>query len=48
MNVQVHGGYGFTTEYDAHVLVKRTHILNAIAGSPQWHLQRVLIAPAAA
>jgi alkylation response protein AidB-like acyl-CoA dehydrogenase len=48
MNVQVHGGYGFTTEYDAHVLVKRAHILNAIAGSPQWHLQRVLIAPAAA
>ena len=47
-NVQVHGGYGFTTEYDAHLLVKRTHVLNAIAGTPRWHLQRVLAAPAAA
>lgn len=47
-NLQIHGGYGFTTEYDAHVLVKRTHVLNAIAGTPRSHLRRVLEAPAAA
>ncbi len=47
-NLQVHGGYGFTIEYDAHVLVKRTHVLNAIAGTPRFHLRRVLEAPAAA
>jgi len=47
-NVQVHGGYGFTTEYDAHLLVKRAHVLNALAGTPRQHLQRVLAAPAAA
>ena len=47
-NLQIHGGYGFTTEYAAHLLVKRTHVLNAIAGAPRQHLRRVLDAPAAA
>jgi alkylation response protein AidB-like acyl-CoA dehydrogenase len=47
-NVQVHGGYGFTTEYDAHLLVKRTHILNTLAGTPRAHLGRVIAAPTAA
>jgi len=27
-NIQVHGGVGFTVEYDAHLLVKRTHVLS--------------------
>lgn len=47
-NLQIHGGYGFTTEYDAHLLVKRAHVLNALAGTPRTHLRRVLEAPAAA
>jgi alkylation response protein AidB-like acyl-CoA dehydrogenase len=47
-NVQIHGGYGFTTEYDAHLLVKRAHVLNSIAGTPRQHLQRVLAAPVTA
>jgi alkylation response protein AidB-like acyl-CoA dehydrogenase len=29
-NVQVHGGVGFTVEYDAHLLVKRTHVLSQL------------------
>jgi len=41
-NVQVHGGYGFTTEYDAHLLVKRANVLNAVAGPSRFHLQRIL------
>ena len=47
-NLQIHGGYGFTTEYDAHTLVKRTHVLNALAGTQRLHLRRVLEAPAPA
>ena len=47
-NVQIHGGYGYTTEYDAHVLVKRAQVLRALAGAPRWHLRRVLDAPATA
>lgn len=47
-NLQVHGGYGFTTDYDAHLFVKRTHVLNALAGSPRVHLGSVVDAPAAA
>ena len=46
-NLQVHGGYGFTIEYDAHVLVKRTHILNMISGTPRQHLKKILDAPPA-
>ena len=46
--VQIHGGYGFTTEYDAHTLVKRAHILNALGGTPRMHRRRVLDAPLAA
>lgn len=44
-NLQVHGGYGFTTEYDAHLLVKRAHVLRAIAGGSRHHLRRILAAP---
>ena len=32
-NVQVHGGVGFTVEYDAHLLVKRTHVLSQLLDS---------------
>jgi alkylation response protein AidB-like acyl-CoA dehydrogenase len=41
-NVQVHGGYGFTTEFDAHLLVKRAHVLDRIAGGVRAHLTSVL------
>ena len=42
-NVQIHGGYGFTTEYDAHLFVKRAHLLDGLAGS-QRELTQVLLA----
>lgn len=29
-NVQIHGGVGFTIEFDAHLLVKRTHLLSQL------------------
>ena len=32
-NIQVHGGVGFTVEYDAHLLVKRTHVLSNLLDS---------------
>lgn len=41
-NVQIHGGYGFTTEYDAHLFVKRAHVLDILAGS-QRELLRTLL-----
>jgi alkylation response protein AidB-like acyl-CoA dehydrogenase len=43
-NVQVHGGYGFTTEFDAHLLVKRAHVLERMAGASRTHLATVLTA----
>jgi alkylation response protein AidB-like acyl-CoA dehydrogenase len=45
-NVQVHGGYGFTTEFDAHLLVKRAHVLDRMAGLARIHVATVLAAPA--
>jgi alkylation response protein AidB-like acyl-CoA dehydrogenase len=41
-NVQIHGGYGFTTEYDAHLFVKRAHLLDVLAAS-QPVLTQVLL-----
>ncbi len=34
MNIQVHGGIGFTWEHDAHLFLRRALVLNALAGSP--------------
>ena len=45
-NVQVHGGYGFTVEYDAQLLVKRAHVYERLAGSRTRQLAAVLAAPA--
>jgi alkylation response protein AidB-like acyl-CoA dehydrogenase len=36
-NIQVHGGTGFTVESDAHLYVKRTHVLEQILGPQRWH-----------
>jgi hypothetical protein len=45
-NVQVHGGYGFTVEYDAQLLVKRAHVYERLAGSRTEQLATLLAAPA--
>jgi alkylation response protein AidB-like acyl-CoA dehydrogenase len=34
MNIQVHGGIGFTWEHDAHLFLRRALVLNATLGSP--------------
>jgi hypothetical protein len=34
MNIQVHGGIGFTWEHDAHLFLRRSLALNALLGSP--------------
>ena len=34
MNIQVHGGIGFTWEHDAHLYLRRALALNAVLGSP--------------
>ena len=35
-SVQVHGGIGFTAECDAHVLLKRAHLLGQLGGERRW------------
>jgi alkylation response protein AidB-like acyl-CoA dehydrogenase len=34
MNIQVHGGIGFTWEHDAHLYLRRALVLNAVLGTP--------------
>jgi alkylation response protein AidB-like acyl-CoA dehydrogenase len=34
MNIQVHGGIGFTWEHDAHLFLRRALSLNAVLGTP--------------
>ncbi len=34
MNIQVHGGIGFTWEHDAHLYLRRALVLNTLIGSP--------------
>jgi alkylation response protein AidB-like acyl-CoA dehydrogenase len=34
MNIQVHGGIGFTWEHDAHLYLRRALVLNALVGTP--------------
>ena len=35
MNIQLHGGIGFTWEHDAHLYLRRASALAALAGSPE-------------
>jgi alkylation response protein AidB-like acyl-CoA dehydrogenase len=37
-NVQNHGGMGFTAEHDAHLFLKRAHIVEQLFGDPRWHM----------
>jgi alkylation response protein AidB-like acyl-CoA dehydrogenase len=31
-NIQIHGGMGFSAECDAHLFLKRAHVLDTLAG----------------
>jgi alkylation response protein AidB-like acyl-CoA dehydrogenase len=44
-NVQNHGGIGYTAEHDAHLFVKRAHVLALTLGEPEDLVQAVLAAP---
>jgi len=46
-NIQVHGGMGFTWEHDAHLLLKRAHVLNLMFGARESHLAELIGLPAA-
>jgi alkylation response protein AidB-like acyl-CoA dehydrogenase len=46
-NIQVHGGMGYTFEHDAHLYVKRAHVLDRLAGLGREHLTRLIQLPAA-
>ena len=39
--IQVHGGVGFTWEYDVHLYFKRAKSTEILFGSPAYHRERV-------
>jgi alkylation response protein AidB-like acyl-CoA dehydrogenase len=39
--LQIHGGVGFTWEYDVHLHLKRAKAGQAFLGSPSWHRERI-------
>lgn len=41
--IQVHGGIGFTWEYDLHLYFKRAKYLEPLWGDTAWHRERVLV-----
>jgi len=40
-SIQIHGGVGFTWEYDPHLFFKRARAGEALLGAPSWHRERV-------
>jgi alkylation response protein AidB-like acyl-CoA dehydrogenase len=40
-SIQLHGGVGFTWEYDPHLYFKRARAGEALLGSPAWHRERI-------
>jgi alkylation response protein AidB-like acyl-CoA dehydrogenase len=45
--IQVHGGMGYTYEHDAHLFLKRAHVLDQLMGSAVDHLAPLLAQEAA-
>jgi hypothetical protein len=41
-SIQIHGGIGFTAEFDAHRFLKRAHLLEQMAGSARVQQARIL------
>jgi alkylation response protein AidB-like acyl-CoA dehydrogenase len=39
--LQIHGGVGFTWEYDVHLHLKRARSMEQFLGTPTWHRERV-------
>jgi alkylation response protein AidB-like acyl-CoA dehydrogenase len=42
--LQIHGGVGFTWEYDVHLHLKRARSMEAWLGTPAWHRERIAAA----
>lgn len=40
-NIQIHGGMGFTWEFDCHLFLKRARSLENHLGSPQYHREKI-------
>ena len=40
--IQIHGGIGFTAECDAHVFLKRAHLLGQMGGERRWVRETLL------
>ena len=40
--IQVHGGIGFTWEYDLHLYFKRAKALEPMYGDADWHRERIV------
>jgi alkylation response protein AidB-like acyl-CoA dehydrogenase len=40
--IQLHGGIGFTWEYDAHLYFKRSRAVATLLGSPGWQRERLV------
>ena len=40
-SIQLHGGVGFTWEYDPHLYFKRARASEHLLGSPSWHRERL-------
>jgi len=40
-SIQIHGGVGFTWEYDVHLYFKRARGGESLLGDPAWHRERV-------
>jgi alkylation response protein AidB-like acyl-CoA dehydrogenase len=40
-SLQIHGGVGFTWEYDVHLYFKRARATQSLLGDPAWHRERV-------
>ncbi|MGH8383490.1 acyl-CoA dehydrogenase family protein [Pseudomonas sp.] len=43
-SIQLHGGVGFTWEYDPHLYFKRARASESYLGAPAWHLQQIATA----
>jgi alkylation response protein AidB-like acyl-CoA dehydrogenase len=46
-NIQNHGGIGYTYEHDAHLFLKRAHVLSSTLHNPQGLYEEILAAPPA-
>ena len=39
--MQIHGGVGFTWEYDVHLFLRRAVVDQLLLGDPAWHRERL-------